>query len=191
MNVASGTNGVAPGPAPVADDDDRDEPEAPVLLSSSLDNLTLSLIERWKAVLESVKKLNPLLADSLSHARPLWIRSGEVAVVFAGPQGGYHKMRVERPVSKPDLDKALAAHFGRVTALKIEKDAPLEDSAPLSPAEEATERRQGREQRLTKAAREHPSVRAALQLLGGTLQEVRVRDEIAPPPEEPEGFDEA
>jgi len=184
----------APVAAPVADDDEREEPEsfdAPVSLSSSLDNLSLSLIDRWKAVLESAKKLNPLLADSLSHARPLWIRAGEVAVVFAGAQGGYHKMRVERPVSKPDLDKALATHFGRATSLKIEKDAPLEDSAPLSPAEEKAERRTTREQRLTKVAREHPSVRAALSLLGGTLQEVRVRDEIAPPPEEPEGFDEA
>ena len=61
---------------------------------------------------------------------------------------------------------------------------------PLS-AEETAQRRNTREQRLQQAARAHPGVQAALAALGGSLQEVRVRDEISGPVEEPEAFDES
>ena len=175
-----------------AESDEEPEPP-PAIPVRSLDDPTKPIGERWKAALETVRKANPRLADSLSHARPLWLRPGEVAVAFAGPQAGFHRMQTERPAARAELDKALASHFARPTALKIEKDAPaeIEEAAPLSPAQEAQGLRSAREQRLQKAAREHPAVKAALSLLGGSLQEVRVREEIPRPADEPESFDEA
>jgi hypothetical protein len=137
-------------------------------------------------VLATVKGINPRLADSLSHARPLWMRPGEVAVAFVGAQAGFHRMQSERPASKGEIDRALVAHFARPTSLKVEKDVPADEVAPPSPAEELAAHRSSREQRLTRAAKEHPAVLAALKVLGGTLQEVRVRDEIPRPAEEPE-----
>jgi DNA polymerase-3 subunit gamma/tau len=155
-------------------------PLAPTLRTGR-DVPTAARMERWKRVLETIKGLNPRLADSLSHGRLIRITTSEIAVAFVGPNAGFHKMQSESPNRRNELEKGLHDHFGRPMKCVVEAEAPADEAQTLSPAEETALRRSTREQRLKKAATDHPNVKAALALLGGRLQDVRVRDEIARP----------
>ena len=155
-------------------------PLAPTLRTGR-DVPTATRQERWKRVLETIKGINPRLADSLSHGRLIRIGPGEIAVAFVGPNAGFHKMQSESPNRRNELEKGLHDHFGRPMKFVVEAEAPADEAQTLSPAEETAQRRSTREQRLKKAATDHPSVKAALALLGGRLQDVRVRDEIPRP----------
>jgi hypothetical protein len=184
---------VAPEPVDETPEPETHRAPAPHTVPHGLDDPSKPLHERWKAALETVKKNNPRLADSLSHARCVGVRLNELAVAFTGPQAGFHRMQCERPVAKPDLDRSFREHFGRPLTLVVEQDAPLppEEAQVRSPAQELAQKRAAREERLKQSAREHPAVKAALGLFGGTLQEIRVRDEIPRPEESSDGSEDA
>ena len=65
-----------------ADEPDEEPPPAgaPVFARSGKDDPTRSQSERWRAALETVREASTRLGASLSHARVLWMRPGDITV---------------------------------------------------------------------------------------------------------------
>ncbi len=176
----------APPPAPPPPASFAAEPETP----------DLDLHATWKAVVSELKsQRKEMLASGLAHGRLLGIEGGKVRLGFA-PAHGMFRRQTER--SLKEAEAAIAKVLGRPAGLVVETlDAAHVAEAAPSIAEEETERTREREETVKKETREHPNVLAAMRLLGGTIEYIRVLEEtqdeaFAPPPDEGEdGQDEA
>lgn len=162
---------------------------------ASRDDLSQSLVDRWRQAVEVVRRVAPRQGASLAFARLLWIRPGEVAVGFI-PTHGFHKATVVAASSKAAIEKCFLEHFGRPTVLKIENlPAPAAGDAAVaaapgvvsgpSIAEQEQEVRRRREQETEAIVRNHPAVRATLKLLGGEIEHVQVLEPAPKPAPEP------
>jgi DNA polymerase III subunit gamma/tau len=127
--------------------------------------------ERWKDAIETVRAKRARVAISLSHGRLLDLGPSAALIGFT-PDDSFHRAQVQK--SKAEIEGLLAAYFGRPVALKIEQSAPT--VTIRSPAEEAEATARAREQESLRLAREHPAVSAAVRLLGGNVEEIRLTD---------------
>ena len=151
----------------------------------------------WRAVVAELKtQKKEMLASGLAHGRLLGIAGGKVRLAFA-PQDGMFRRQTER--SLKDAEAAIAKVLGRAAGLVVETlgAAAIAEAAP-SIAEEDTERTREREETAKRETREHPNVLAAMRLLGGAIEFVKILEEeqeeaFASTPEEGEdaGPDEA
>jgi hypothetical protein len=158
----------------------------------SRDDLTKSLAERWRVVVDNVRNVAPRHGASLAFARLLWIRQGEIAVGFT-PAHGFHKTTVLSAVGKAAIEKCFLEHFGRPTVLKVEalpeasaassegSGGPAPALAGPSIAEQEQADRRRHEQETEAIVRNHPAVRATLKLLGGEIEHVQVLEPEAKP----------
>lgn len=135
-----------------------------------------------------------MLASALAHGRVLALGGGRVRLGFSATDGMFRR-QVER--AQKDAEAAISKVLGTPTGLALETVSVGEAPAP-SLAEEETERSRAREDDIRRESREHPAVLAAMRLLGGVVEEIRVLDEelqegFATTPEEGEdaGHDEA
>lgn len=136
--------------------------------------------DRWKAAIDAVAAKRARVAASLAHGRLLRLVPGEAAITFA-PEAGFHRTQVQR--ARPDIEAALAAHFGGAVRLVVEESAAA--SAAPSPAEEAASAEAERLAKRTRHAREQPAVLAAVRVLGGSVEDVRILDPAAEGSDEP------
>ncbi|HEY3450117.1 MAG TPA: hypothetical protein VGK67_27435 [Myxococcales bacterium] len=175
----------------------REPPRPPALTAAEEEAPDLDLHTTWKAVVAELKaQKKEMLASGLAHGRLLGIAEGRVRLGFA-PQDGMFRRQVER--SLKEAEAAIAKVLGRSAGLVVETiDAAHVAEAAPSIAEEETERTRAREETAKKETREHPHVLAAMRLLGGTIEYIRVLEEtqeeaFATTPDEGEdaGQDEA
>lgn len=149
---------------------DDEEPEPPPQPSAK-DDPTRSLQDRWRAAVNAVREASTRHGSSLSHARVLWLRPGDVGVAF-GKNAEFHRTMVSSS-GRTTVEKALSDHFGRPTKLTIESAQAAEGAAP-SIAEEEAMFRQQREKGADQKVRTHPAVLSALRILGGEIEHIQV-----------------
>ena len=186
---------VVPPAAPVPAPAFRPAP-APAPAPPPADESAIDLQATWRAVVAELKaQKKDMLASGMAHARVLGISGGRVRLGFTARDGMFHR-QIER--SQKDAEAAVSKVLGRPAGLVIETvDAASVEASP-SIAEEDTERTRVREESATRETREHPSVLAAMRLLGGTIEFIKILEEeqdeaFASTPDEGEdaGQDEA
>jgi len=126
------------------------------------------LDQRWRILVEAVRAARKMTAAAaLERALPLRIENGAVSVAFRNPNDA---LLLEDREMRSAVEAAFARVLGAKVALRIEQ-AP---EAPQSSLHDEKERvRKERKAERLQAGREHPAVRAAVELLGGEIEDVR------------------
>jgi len=138
---------------------------------------------------ERVRRASTRHGASLAFGRLLWIRPGEVALAYPR-SADFHKATISAQSGRQLIEKLLAEHFGAPTRLMIEEAPELAAAAAPSLAEEDAKSRDAHEKSTDAMVRAHPSVRAALRMLGGEVEHIQVFDRPRPEEVRPEGEDE-
>jgi DNA polymerase III subunit gamma/tau len=126
------------------------------------------LEQRWRALVDSVRAARkPAAAAVLEHAVPLRIADGQVVVAFNSAASGV----LDDKETRTAVEQAFARVLGRPARLVIEA-APAEGKASSLADERKKQMSERRTQRLQQG-REHPAVRAAVEVLGGEIEDVR------------------
>jgi DNA polymerase III gamma/tau subunit len=129
----------------------------------------LSLEDRWRALISAVKAARKMSqAAALEKGVPLRIVPGTVAVGFRSPNDA---LALEDEDSRRGVEAAFAGVLGSAVKLVIEK-LPAE-AAVESLAEEKERAKGERKGKRLQQGREHPAVRAAVEVLGGEIEDVR------------------
>jgi DNA polymerase-3 subunit gamma/tau len=152
-------------PAPALDPPPA-EPAPP-----SRDDAALPLGERWRAAVAEVERSSPAVVPHLKQGALLRLAEGEVTLQF--PENTSFAAAVER--KRADIEGALGRFFGRPTRLLVKVGPPVPASAESAPASLAAveqAERQARSSRLAEAARGHPNVQEAAQVLGADVAKV-------------------
>jgi DNA polymerase III subunit gamma/tau len=138
------------GPHPIASD-----PAAP-------------LDQRWRALVDSVRAARKMsAATALERALPLRIENGTVAVGFRNPNDA---LVLEDRDARAAVEAAFARALGTKAALRIEQTP---ESPQASLHDEKERARQERKVQRLQSGRDHPAVRAAVEVLGGEIEDVR------------------
>jgi DNA polymerase III gamma/tau subunit len=128
-----------------------------------------SVEDRWRALISAVKAARKMSqAAALEKGVPLRIVPGTVAVGFRSPNDA---LALEDADARRAVEAAFAGALGSPVKLVIEK-LPAE-SAVESLAEEKERAKGERKGRRLQQGREHPAVRAAVEVLGGEIEDVR------------------
>jgi DNA polymerase III subunit gamma/tau len=148
----------APTPPPAADP----EPEVEAAPSRPLD-----LQGRWRLLIDSVRGARKAgAAAALEHAIPLKIDRAGVQIAFRKGAGQAAIVQEARPAVEAAFEKALGF---RAPLQIVEQDAPADTSV----AEQKQKLRVAASESRMALAREHPAVRAAVEVLGGEIEDVR------------------
>ena len=122
---------------------------------------------RWRSLIDSVRAARKAgAAAALEHAIPLKIDRGGVQIAFRKGAGQAAIVQEARPAVEAAFEKALGF---RVPLQIVEQDAPAETSV----AEQKQKLRAAASESRIARAREHPAVRAAVEVLGGEIEDVR------------------
>jgi DNA polymerase-3 subunit gamma/tau len=125
------------------------------------------LEQRWRALVDTVRATRKMAAIALERGIPLRIENGTVAVGFRSPNDAL-------ALEDRETRSAVEAAFGRALGSKVELRIEQAPEAPRASLHDEKERaRQDSKVRRLQAGREHPSVRAAVELLGGEIEDVR------------------
>jgi len=125
--------------------------------------------DRWRALISAVKAARKMSqAAALEKGVPLRIVPGTVAVGFRSPSDA---LALEDADSRRAVEAAFAGVLGSAVKLVVEK-LPAE-SAATSLAEEKERAKGERKGLRLQQGREHPAVRAAVEVLGGEIEDVR------------------
>jgi hypothetical protein len=170
-----------PEPAELKLEEPEPPPPAPTAAAPTAD--------QWRAAVERVRRASTRHGASLAFGRLLWIRPGEVALAYPR-SADFHKATIAAQSGRQLIEKLLAEHFGAPTRLVIEEAPELAAAAAPSLAEEDAKTRDAHEKSTDAMVRSHPSVRAALRLLGGEVEHIQVLDRPRADASGPEGEDE-
>jgi len=122
---------------------------------------------RWRSLIDSVRAARKAgAAAALEHAIPLKIDRGGVQIAFRKGAGQAAIVQEARPAVEAAFEKALGF---RVPLQIVEQDAPADTSV----AEQKQKLRAAASESRIALAREHPAVRAAVEVLGGEIEDVR------------------
>ena len=108
----------------------------------------------------------PGAAAALEHAIPLKIDRSAVQVAFRKGSGQAAIVQEARAAVEGAFEKALGF---RAPLQIVEQDVPADDSV----AEQKQKQRAAASEGRIALAREHPAVRAAVEVLGGEIEDVR------------------
>ena len=142
-------------------DDERDAEEEPTVARP------LDLASRWRKLIDSVRAERKAgAAAALEHGAVLKIDRSGVQVAFRKGAGQAAIVQDARPAIEAAFEKALGF---RAPLQIIEQDAPTDASV----AEQKQKERAAAQSSRIALAREHPAVRAAVEMLGGEIEDVR------------------
>ena len=140
-------------------------PQASVRSTSSGE---IPIEDRWRSLVESVRAARKMTAAAaLERGIPLRIEDGTVDVGF---RNANEALALEDRETRAAVEAAFGAALGRKVALRIQQ-AP--EVAPASLHDEKERVRKEQQSRRLKLGREHPAVRAAVEVLGGEIEDVR------------------
>ena len=151
-----------PTPPPPDPDGEREtEPEIMAVRAP------LDLQSRWRLLIESVRAARkPGVAAALEHAVPLRIDRSGVQIAFRKGAGHIAIVQEARAAVEVAFEKALGF---RAPLQVVEQDAPADASVAQQKQQQRAAASEGR----MAQAREHPAVRAAVEVLGGEIEDVR------------------
>ena len=135
----------------------------------------------WRALIAELRvQKRELLAGAMAHARVLELAAGRVRLGYAPLDGMYRSQALRM---QKEAEAVLGKMLGTPTTLSIEQVGA--DEAIRSIAEVETERQREREERIQRESRECPAVLAALRIFKGSVERIRVLEEVE---DEPAGF---
>jgi DNA polymerase III subunit gamma/tau len=137
--------------------------------------------DRWRAAVDEVEKVSPMLAPMLKQAALAGVRDGEIAVVMPTD---FLAKSVER--RRAEVEEVLSRFLGRPTRLAISigavpaaapqgaSDATTASAAAPAASIAAAEaaEKQARTARVRDAARNHPNIREATRILDGGVEKI-------------------
>jgi DNA polymerase-3 subunit gamma/tau len=127
----------------------------------------LDLGARWRLLIESVRAARKAgAAAALEHAVPVKIDRTGVQIAFRKGAGQAVIVQEARSAVEAAFEKALGF---RAPLQIVEQDAPADDSV----AEQKQKLRAAASESRIALARQHPAVRAAVEVLGGEIEDVR------------------
>jgi DNA polymerase III gamma/tau subunit len=156
-------------PKPEPKSERKPEPEPEREPDPEPERRPLDLNSRWRLLIDAVKAARkPAAASALEHAVPLKIDRSAVQVGFR--KGDGRAVILADKETRAAVEAAFEKALGFRAALQIvEQDAPAEDSVAEQRQKQSAAALSGR----LAAAREHPVVRSAVELLGGEIEDVR------------------
>ncbi|MEK6608436.1 MAG: DNA polymerase III subunit gamma/tau [Myxococcota bacterium] len=123
----------------------------------------------WRALIDDLGAQNPRLAGIYALAKPLRFDEGEIVL---GLPAGSLELEIGSERAR-DLEAFVSARSGgRPVRVRIEAAAP-DAPAPLSVAEVEEGKQQAEREKRRREAIEHPTIRAAVDILGGDVRNVR------------------
>lgn len=128
----------------------------------------------WAAFVTSVRATRPSLSAVLEHGRPL--KFGPEGVELGYTPKTFLWDKAHDPECRAAIEAGLATLFGKPVPLKYTPIAATEPPPEASLAEVADRKRKSRHDEIVTGAREHPMVKGAIQILGGEIKEVIVRE---------------
>jgi len=159
-----GTVGGGPKTAPAPE---RDKKPTPPVRGGQGGSVTSA----WEAILADLRERKPAVASVYEHAAAVQV--GPDRVVLAFEPGSF--LLAQATESREVVAEAAAAHFGAATVVELDdtgRHAGVETVAARNSAEQAARRADAK-----KRVEEHPLVRAAVDLLGAELRDVRLPNE--------------
>lgn len=126
----------------------------------------------WKTVVDRVKVSSPRLGTSLGYGRLVELSSTEVVLSFS-KDAAFHRS-VLAGVGRTEIEKLASEQLGRLVRLRLVDAAATGGPSPPSPAEEEAKEKADRDRRVEALVRGHPAVAAALELLGGEIEQIEV-----------------
>jgi DNA polymerase-3 subunit gamma/tau len=143
------------------------EPSAPPAPEKPRDGAPPS----WERFVSFANEKDPALGSVLEHGSPIRQEAGLMEIGF--PAGSYYLANIQDTDSIAQL-RALAREFtGQETNIRIQSIARETAGAPPSLAEKKKNDREQRQQELKQEVNDHPLVREALRIFGGTITEIR------------------
>ena len=128
----------------------------------------------WRAVVDVVRGDSPQLAACLEHAAVM--RLDDAAVRLVWDAGSVFSDQVSAPASQVLLVQALERRMGVRPKLELAFESAEARGAPTLARLNAADRERERMEALERV-RQHPGVKATLEILGGRIKEVRLGDE--------------
>ena len=124
--------------------------------------------QRWRGLVDAVRVARKMsAAAALERAVPLRIEAGTVTIGFRNANDA---LALEDRDTRSAVEGVFARALGAKVALRIEQ---VPDAAQASLHDEKERLRKEQKVQRLQAGREHPAVRAAVELLGGEIEDVR------------------
>jgi DNA polymerase-3 subunit gamma/tau len=129
-------------------------------------------LDAWRAVLARVRAERPPLASILEHASPIAVSAERVVLGYE--QGSFLAAQATESSHVELLTRHVREYFGTTTPVAF--DLSASSKANPSVASLDIEERRVRLEQARRAVAEHPLVRAAIDILGAELKDVRVTE---------------
>ena len=129
-------------------------------------------LEAWRAVLGRIRNDRAPLASILEHASPIAFSAERVVLGYE--PGSFLAAQATEASHVELLTRHVREYFGTVTPIAF--DLTAGPKANPSVASIDTEERRGRLEQARRAVAEHPLVKAAIDILGAELKDVRVTE---------------
>jgi DNA polymerase-3 subunit gamma/tau len=152
----------APAPAPV--------PSAPAVPRTPLPD---AVIADFRAILERVRAARPELAAFLEHAAPLELTAEQIVLGWE-PKSMFAAQASDKDALAA-LGRAAQEHFGRAPRITCEFDSERAKTLQTLALLDAAAREQKTRSAL-QAARQHPRIADAMEILGARLKDVKLAE---------------
>jgi DNA polymerase-3 subunit gamma/tau len=129
-------------------------------------------LDAWRAVLGRIRSERAPLASILEHASPIAFSAERVVLGYE--PGSFLAAQATETSHVELLTRHVREYFGTVTPVAF--DLTAGPKANPSVASLDTEERRGRLEQARRAVAEHPLVKAAIDILGAELKDVRVTE---------------
>ena len=129
-------------------------------------------LDAWRAVLGRIRAQRAPLASILEHASPIAFSAERVVLGYE--PGSFLAAQATEASHVELLTKHVREYFGTVTPVAF--DLTVGPKANPSVASLDTEDRKVRLEQARRAVAEHPLVKAAIDILGAELKDVRVTE---------------
>ncbi|MEZ4599700.1 MAG: DNA polymerase III subunit gamma/tau [Syntrophotaleaceae bacterium] len=130
---------------------------------------------QWEELVRQVRQARPRIGTMLEHGRLIRFEPPELEIGFSA--GSFHLEQMKDPETLAVLQGLAKEFCNQPMVLKIVAvNGDQEGSIPRSLIEERQSRVTARRQKLEEEARSHPMVRAAGEIFGGEIVEIRPLD---------------
>jgi DNA polymerase-3 subunit gamma/tau len=129
----------------------------------------------WPKLVQHIRRERPRIGSILEHGRLVRFDLPELEVGFVA--GSFYLEQMKDPETAEVFQELAEGFFQQPLKFRIVAvDGGQGDRVPPSLAEERRSRETGRQEQLEQEAREHPVVKAAQEILGGEIVEVKPID---------------
>jgi DNA polymerase-3 subunit gamma/tau len=125
----------------------------------------------WERFVSFANERDPALGSVLEHGSPLRQEPGMMEIGF--PAGSYYLASIQDADSIAEIRGLVRELTGQETTVRVQSIAREAATAPPSLAEKKKVDREQRREEMKREVNEHPVIREALRIFGGTITEIR------------------